>query len=478
MGLPRFVVVKSNYNNKYLQFKKEDVEVHGFLQFSGEEVFSPYAKHEVQTAKCGKGLVNIRCCYNNKYWRRWSPSHYWIIAGADEPEEDKSKWSCTLFEPVYLWHVRFRHVQLDHFSCLWRLGKDNEYDSCLFGGSKFSNKDKLDAYTIIDWESLFILPKHVAFKGDNGKYLSARQIEGHPHPYLQFASTSCDIKSDPTVGNQVFITGNGSVRIKSDHLGKFWRCSPDNWIWADSDHDHTTTSSNNSDSDSDTLFWPIKVNNNVVALRNLRNNNFCSRSKGGKTSCLNAAVPTISKEARLQVEELVLSRNIYEVNYHIKDARIYNQSVVTLANRNAVNKTQNPKTVQVKLPYTEKTSWTWNASISLKLGTKTNLKTGVPLIGDQKIVEISAEFNGEYQWGNTEDSTKAVEKVYEVADVPPMSQVKVSLLATKASCDVPFSYSQCDTLTNGEEITYTMDDGVYTRINCFDFNYETKPENL
>ncbi|KAA8521725.1 hypothetical protein F0562_012398 [Nyssa sinensis] len=455
MALPRFVVLKSDYNNKYLHYVKEDVQMHGFLQFSGDEVVSPYVKYEVEMAKSGRGLVNIRCCYNNKYWVRWSENHYWIVAEADEPEEDISKWSCTLFEPIYVdaTRIRFRHVQLGHYACLWRTG--DVYDSCLFAGSNAPDRDQCDVCTIIDWESLLILPKHVAFKGDNGNYLSGRMIEGLP--YLQFASN--DI-GDPTVGNEVFTTRDGSVRIKSNHFGKFWRRSP-NWIWADSDD----TSSNNSD----TLFWPIKVENRVVALRNLGNNNFCkSLTTEGKTGCLNAAISTISREARLEVEEPVLSRTIYNVNYRLMDARIYSQSVLTMANGTATNQTQEPSTVQVKLQYTERRTKTWNASVSLKLGINTSIQTGVPLIAEGK-VEIGAEFTGEYQWGQTDESSTEVETVYTVT-VPPMSMVKVSLLATKGSCDVPFSYSQRDTLINGQQITSTMDDGVYTGINCFNFN--------
>ncbi|KAI9077499.1 hypothetical protein K1719_040521 [Acacia pycnantha] len=466
MSLPRFVVLKSNYNNKYLRYIQEDVQVHGFLQFSGEEVVSPYVKFEVERAKGGNGLVHIRCCYNNKYWVRWTQNHWWIVAGADEPEEDQSKWSCTLFKPIYVdaddtKTVRFLHVQLGHYACLWRIAAP--FASCLFAGSEIPNNDSCDVCTIVDWESLLIMPKHVAFKGDNGQYLSARWIEGHE--YLQFGSNDV---GDPTVGNEIFTTFDGNIRVKSDHFDKFWRRSP-NWIWADS---NDTTNNN-----SDTLFWPIKVDNNVVALRNLGNNNFCKRlTTEGETSCLNAGVSTISKEAQIEVEELVISRQIYNVNFRLLDARIYSQRVITMATGVAINRTQEPNNAEVKLSYTETKSSTWNASVSLKLGVKTSFQTGVPIIAEGKI-EVSAEFSGAYQWGETKTSSTIVETVYKVT-VPPMTMVTVSLLATVGSCDVPFSYTQRDTLTNGQQVTYNMDDGIYTGINSFNFKYETKQENL
>ena len=138
-------------------------------------------------------------------------------------------------------------------------------------------------------------------------------IEGHP--CLEFASS--DI-GDSTVGNKVFTTHDGDVYIKSDYFGRFQRHNP-NWIWVDSD-DSTTNNS-------DTLFWPVRVDTN-----------FCNRlTTEGKTNCLNAAVSTISKELCLEVGELVLSRNTYNVNFCLMDARIYNQRVIVMTTVQSVN---------------------------------------------------------------------------------------------------------------------------------------------
>ncbi|RVW76460.1 hypothetical protein CK203_056871 [Vitis vinifera] len=355
-----------------------------FMDFSNslEGGCDPYSKYQVERAKNGKGLVHIRCCYKQQ-----------ILDGNAQT-------------------LRFLHVQLGHYACLWRLPPP--YGSCLFAGSASPNKDLCD--------------------GDNGNYLSARTIEGHP--YLEFASS--DI-GDPTVGNEVFTTHDGSVRIKSHHFGRFWRRSP-NWIWADSD-DSTTNNS-------DTLFWPVRVDKNVVALRNFGNNNFCMRlTTEGKTSCLNAGVSTISREARLEVAELVLSRNIYNVNFRLMDARIYDQRVIIMTTGEAINMTMNR-----------------------------TLNSGVPFIADGKL-EISSEFSGTYEWGGTESVTTAMETLYNVT-VPAMTRVTVSMIATQGSCDVPFSYSQRDTLTDGKNVIYNMDDGVYNGVNCFNVKYQTKEEKL
>jgi len=134
------------------------------------------------------------------------------------------------------------------------------------------------------------LPKHVCFKGDNGLYLSARVIRGYN--YLQFSSSDM---GDPTVRHTIHTNrDDGTIRMKSDHFGKFWRRSP-NWIWADSD--------DTTDDNLDTVFRAVKFGD-VFALQNLGNGWYCTRlTTEGKKSCLNASVPSINKWAHLQLEE-------------------------------------------------------------------------------------------------------------------------------------------------------------------------------
>ncbi|CAL1383679.1 unnamed protein product [Linum trigynum] len=400
--LPRYVVLKCKYNNKYMRYTHEDVQQHGLLQFTGEQAVSPYAKFQVEPSKTVSGLVHLRCTYNNKYWVRWSETQYWISGGADNPEEDQSKWSCTLFKPVFVEKddhktVRFLHVQLNHYACLFR--SDPPFGNFVYAGWEEPNSDLCDVC----------------------------------HEYLEFSGSDL---GDPSVGNEVFTNPDGSIRIKSDYFNKFWRRSP-NWIWGDS--------SDSTAGNADTLFWPVKVGKSIVALRNYGNNYFCKRlTTEGKTSCLNAGVSTISREAQIGVEELVISRSIYDVDFRLMDARIYDQSIVTMATGVASNGTSNPNTAKVKLSYTDTKSSTWS---------------------------------GGYTWGETNESSNTLETEYEVS-VKPMSLTRISLLATRGSCDIPYSYTQRDTLTNGSQVAYRMDDGVYTGINSFNFKYETKEEKL
>ncbi|XWS08005.1 hypothetical protein CRYUN_Cryun41cG0039900 [Craigia yunnanensis] len=476
LALPRFIVLQANTKNEYLGFIHENGKSNqGYLQFSETQVLSPYAKFEVEIAE-GSGkdaLIHIRSCQNNKYWERTKnlsitgnpAEQYWITATANKPEEDQSKESCTLFKPISVdtvtKTVRIMHVQSGCYLCLWGLPAPSPL--YVLANYKVFDHQYQDIFTIIDWGSLLILPKFVAFKGDNGQYLCLRQIEGHP--YLQFATN--DI-GDSTVTMEIFATNDGNVRIKPTSSNKFWRRSP-NWIWADS----SDTSSNNKD----TLFRPFKVDNQTIGLLNLGNNYFCKRlTTEGKTSCLNADVPSVTNEAQLRVEEPVLERQIYNIKYNLDNSRVYDETVLIVAKNSASNYSQQSNTLDVKLSYTDTKTNTWKNNFSLKLGAKATFDIGFPLIFEGKI-ELSGEIQSGIEWGETKTTTTIVEVVHKVV-VPPMTKVTVNLIATNGKCDVPFTFTQRDTIYNGNTVISEVQGGTYTGSNYYNTDFQTKEEPL
>ncbi|KAK8963666.1 hypothetical protein KSP40_PGU016834 [Platanthera guangdongensis] len=464
MSLPRFIALESAALEKFMYFVEDDVDLHGALIANGETIISPYAKFEVERARSGGNHVNIRSCYNNKYLTRGSRRNIVMICcEANEPQEDTSLRTCTLFQPVFTTIQNRNFIRLI-FAFDGRYAnvtnRNQPPQNFLAFNSSAVNRG---LFTVSDWELLYIIPKYVTFKGDNEEFLSARTM--HRQSFLQFASE--DI-GDPTVGHEVFHLRDGSVRLKSNHFGRFWRRSPD-WILADS--------ADTTDNNIDTVFWPIRVSNNVVALRNLGNNRFCSRLTALLiTNCLNAAVSTISREARLEVHETVLSRDISNVQFRLLDARIYGENVLTMANGDATNRSTEPNTVILRLLYSETESRSFNSSVTLKVGVETKIRTGIPFIASGEIT-ISTEFEGTVEWGSTSETTKELETTYTVT-VPPMTAMRVRLLATQGKCDVPFSYTQRDTLTSGQITSTIMNDGVYTGANCFNFTYDTDEQPI
>ncbi|KAM3316487.1 hypothetical protein ACQJBY_034541 [Aegilops geniculata] len=318
-------------------------------------------------------------------------------------------------------------------------------------------------FSAIDLSKQLVLPKYVAFKGDNDMYLRARIIQ--KYNYLEFSSS--DI-ADSTVVNTIFPNyANGNVRIKSNHFNRFWRLSP-NWIWADS--------ADSSNRDRDTLFRVVMLPD-YIGLQNLGNSRYCKRlTADRKTSCLNAAVDTITLEARLRVEEAVLSREIYGVEFKLSEARIYGEKPITFPSMTSTNDTNEPHAKTLTLKYEETQAKTWSSTVSLKIGVTAKLRAGIPVIAEGK-VEVSTEFNSEYEWGSSIHTTASQEASYQ-AVVPPMTKVTVRAAVTQGSVDVPFSYTQRDILTTGEVVTYKMDDGLFTGMNNYNFQFEATQEPI
>ncbi|CAK9328581.1 unnamed protein product [Citrullus colocynthis] len=318
-------------------------------------------------------------------------------AKIDEPEEDQSKWTCTLFEPVRVnddgLTIRLRHVQLGHFACLWRVPLP--YEACLYAASANHDQSLLDIFSVFDWDSLFILPKHIAFKAGNatGSYLRGKRFQG-----------------------MNYLTFNGSD-ISS--------CAVTNERFADE----------------------------------------------GINSGLSAIIPTITSKAQLQVYELVATRQIENVVFRLSDARIYFKKVIIVDTGVDENKL-NSITI---FSFTSSDEIRYIDAVKRDVETSI-IKSSIPIIFDDKVV-IGLKFSGEYEWGETKNFTKKVEAVHKVL-VQPLTKVRVNLVVTQASYDVPFTYTQNDTLFSGQRITMNMEDEIYKGINLYDFKFETEFESL
>lgn len=142
----------------YLRYTdKTMADTPGRLEFSEKEVLSPYAKFQAEPATDGgEGFVHIKCLYINKYLRRASPTHWWILAAADQPNEDRNSWECTLFHPQLVRHegqnavVRLLHVQLGHYAMSFTV--DAELSETLYANSGNPDESELDMCTVIELE--------------------------------------------------------------------------------------------------------------------------------------------------------------------------------------------------------------------------------------------------------------------------------------------------------------------------------------
>ncbi|KAI3844187.1 hypothetical protein MKW92_041664, partial [Papaver armeniacum] len=86
-------------------------------------------------------------------------------------------------------------------------------------------------------------------------------------------------------------------------------------------------------------------------------------------------------------------------------------------------------------------------------------------------IEISAEVTESKSWGETHSESQEVGSLKTIT-VPPMTRVKGSLMATRVSYDIPFSYTQHDVLKNGTTKDYEKNDGVFTGHNGYGYKYD------
>ncbi|KAL1538244.1 hypothetical protein AAHA92_27008 [Salvia divinorum] len=442
-ALPRHVVlnVPKAGTNTYV-YRKDD----GSVVDGKDDMFSEVVKIELERSKADNIRFHLRFTYTNRYWQKNADDDT-IVAVLTKPEEDTTKPSCTLFEITQQSDVLyFTHVQTG-----WRVMLNNSTRG--FYVAKNSVGAPLGFF---DWDTLVKLPSHVAFKGNNGAYLKAFNAESN---YLQFGS---DDPNSILSGHQVSLTRDGHVRIKSDFYGLFWRRDP-NWIKADSGD----ITANNIE----TLFWPVKVEDNIIALKSAGNNNFCKRlSYDGKDNLLNAAVSTITDEARLEVQELVNEREIYNVRYRMEDARVYEETPYMAGTTTVTNHADEAASIEVTLKYEDTTSYSFTRSVSVTAGVTSSIKAGIPGIGEAGI-EVMTQISTEFEWNDTTSVTKEISAAGTVP-VPAKSSAVVHYVGTTASCDVPFSYTQKDKSSTDGKITQTDQiDGVFTGVNSYNFQF-------
>ncbi|KAG6428952.1 hypothetical protein SASPL_106991 [Salvia splendens] len=453
-NLPRFIAIRTtNYSDRGHFYYNEG----GSTVTLGEQsVFSTLVKIEVERATGNANYVHLRFCHSNRYWSKSATSNV-IIAESKQPVEDTKDPSCTLFQAVQAAGQAAGVFYLNHVPTGGRLLVDNNKTWGLY--TEVNPPAAYGFLTFVDWSTLVKLPAHVAFKGDNGSFLRGMPWDGYN--YLQFSSND---PNELSSSHRVSFMSDGHVHIASDHwLGLFWRRSP-NWIYADANNQSSL-------SNRDTHFWPVKVDDNTIALRNEGNGQYCSRlTTEGKTSMLNAAVRTITNEARLVVQELVSSRKIYNVRYRMDNARVFGEMPYLAGTTVVTNSSDREAAMAVQITYQDEKSYTFSRSMSLTAGVETSFSAGVPFIVEGKIT-VSFEISNTLQWDTTTTTTTSVTASGSVP-VPGRTTAIIEYVGTKGTCDIPYYYTQQDRNSTNGQISYTEQvDGIYKGVSCYNFNF-------
>ncbi|GJT44421.1 retrovirus-related pol polyprotein from transposon TNT 1-94 [Tanacetum coccineum] len=139
-------------------------------------------------------------------------------------------------------------------------------------------------------------------------------------------------------------------------------------------------------------------------------------------------------------------KQISDIRYRLSDSRIYQEEIQEVSNAFATNDSpDNESTITLDYSISDSRTTHWTNSVSMSLGVSVRFKvSAVPLIASGE-VEVSSEFTYSREWGVSHTIERTIGVSYAVV-VPPLTSMKVTLMATKAACDVPFSYTQSDLL--------------------------------
>ncbi|KAK9079018.1 hypothetical protein SSX86_000687 [Deinandra increscens subsp. villosa] len=476
-NLPDFFVLQAEGGGPFLRVVDQ---ASGLMKFDETDVWSPRAKFAIERSKTQDLLhmnyVHIRSCFNNKYWKvKWVAARGqpdMIYASADEPNEEEKSKECTGFRPLSSdIPVRLPGFRLCWISQYFYLEKNAD------NGNLCLSQSAGHTFPTIDWRTLLVLPSQVSFRlqvvgpdakdyGNGGKYLCSSRVDGEP--CLRF-EPGVD-PADTMAAYELIPTADGNYSIKDLTFGKFWRVTNFN-IVADAEERDLVH-------DNNTKFSPVKVSENAIALRSVGGNSFVGPAYPSPAERLCVGYPTVTTKTRLIVEERVLKKEIANVTYRLSESKIYNEEVQEASHSFATNNSPDKETT-VTLTYslTDSKSNNWSNSESLTLGTKVEFKTAaIPIIAKNK-VELSADFTYTHDFGSTETVETKREGSYTVV-VPPLTTMKLSLMFTKALCDVPYSYTQSDSLYDGTLVSVEKDDGIYNGIMSFDFYFESIRTNL
>lgn len=184
----------------------------------------------------------------------------------------------------------------------------------------------------------------------------------------------------------------------------------------------------------------------------------------------------ITKETRLTVEEHVVRRRIYDVVYHVDDARIYDVTDVTVVKWTYENHGTSSETYTLKVEFSHERSRLWNSTTTVKFGVKTEMSAGVPFIADGKI-KTSTKISEEIQWGESESETLKLEDTYHIT-VNTGKRRQASCVGRRGKCDIPFTYVQRDLLYNGEWVTKNLSDSIYNGANYYELHPWTRRSSV
>eukprot|EP00250_Pteridium_aquilinum_P006610 c16494_g1_i1 orf=58-1050(+) len=313
--------------------------------------------------------------------------------------------------------------------------------------------------------ALVRLPRYVAFQGNNNKLMLVSPTA--KTPMLEFTA-DVEFLQRMAMVHEVHVVDatKGVVAIKYLTNGKFWQVSFDNPYRQDAimaNFDGVPGLSTTK-----ALFLPVYVDKETVALKSLDTGRFCYRP--GKDYFL-PTKESMESSTKLVVKQPILASTLSNIVYDIDKAKIYSRRSIALVTQTTKNSSSLPGQVTLALEYAKSSTTSWSNSITTQLSVAVRMSAGAPRIAEGGI-EISQSIAHAFTWGEETSESTTVTSTYTVPNVLPGATVRVTVSGEQANCDVPFSYTQIDTLPEGEQRTNNFMDGIFNGTNIFNIYIE------
>ncbi|KAK9671391.1 hypothetical protein RND81_12G027000 [Saponaria officinalis] len=449
----------------YLGVINDGTENQGYLEYSTEAVQSKSAKFGVEYAY--GDFIHIRSCLTNKYLTRSSTNGHWIVAQGVEPVADLTSWMCTLFKMDIKDDktATFCHAQS---GTTLRIPNDGSTRTMFWSIDPAATTEAVSF--VVDYDTVVVLPKFVAFKGSNGLYYKHFSVGDDCYAHF-----SVNDIGDPNILCEIINTSNGHIRVKAVNYGgtdNYWEYFGECQDLIVCERDNPTNPNQR--------FAVIKVDKNVVALRCIGNNKICRMAdidSAYNKDRLVATADGVIKEAYFEVVEPMFRRTVTTYEFDLDNARIYEVSLLYSDEHVWDNYTDETQSGTANGTISTTKSHTFSNNITVSAGVKTTFESGIPFIFEAKF-EISLSGSYSRQWGETKEQEQQVGNIFTVV-VKPMKRTIAKGVATKGTCDVPFAYVQKDYPTSGgPPIVTKLKDGVFTGANAYSFHEEVRYEEL
>lgn len=168
----------------------------------------------------------------------------------------------------------------------------------------------------------------------------------------------------------------------------------------------------------------------------------------------------------------ITSYELLDVHYDIDQLKLASSRPTQLGTTYLTNRGDREQLASTTNTVRMDSSSTWDNVFGVTAGVSTEIKAGIPFLAESKVA-VSLETSYSHSWGGSVKTSKTVQ-VQAKATVPPHSQIKVTIRATKSVMEVPYSATMKQ-YSQGKLISAKAVNGVFKGVQVYQHYVEYGP---